>query len=344
MTGIPTISLRGGTVDHDRGHDQEIASELITAYSTIGFAQIIDTGLDPQLRHRVFEASKQFHAQPLETKQTIALDARHRGYIAMASSTDRNSSVDTVTEPNRSESFMMLREDAPDDPDVLAGSYLAGPNQWPADAAGFSEAGFDSTAFDSTAFRRALEAYHAELSTLGRRVLTLFEIGLGVPNGAIVDAFAKPTTWLRLLHYPPVERDAASSVFGSAPHRDFGALTLLAQDDVGGLSVRAPDGSWLDVLPREDALVVNVGDMLHRWTNGMLLSTPHRVDNRSGRERYSVPFFYDPHVETEIVPLDACVVATTGTADFEPLQFGSFLRSEIEVSYDRHQPGATTGP
>lgn len=329
MADVPTISLGNGSIDHDAA----IATELVEVYSSVGFAQIIDTGLAPEPRRRVFEASRRFHALPLQTKQSIALDARHRGFIAMASSTDRNSSVETVSEPNRSESFMMLREDAPDDPDVLAGTYLAGPNQWPPDALGF----------DAAAFRAACQAYNSEMSALGHRLLTLLEIGLGVSRGALADAFTKPTTWLRLLHYPPVEPEAAANVFGSAPHRDFGALTLLSQDGVGGLSVRAPDGQWLDVPPREDALVVNVGDMLHRWTNGLLLSTPHRVDNRSGRERYSIPFFYDPHVETHIAPLEACVKATTGTVDFETVRFGSFLRSELAASYDRHQPGATTG-
>ena len=105
---------------------------------------------------------------------------------------------------------------------------------------------------------------------------------------------------------------------------------------MGGLQVQTPAGEWADAPPLEHAFVVNVGDMLHRLSNGKLLSTPHRVINRSGRERYSVPFFFDPHVSTQISPLPG-----TGVAKFDPINFGEFLRSELEASYDAHQTEAT---
>ena len=124
-------------------------------------------------------------------------------------------------------------------------------------------------------------------------------------------------------------------IFSSAPQKYFRFLTLLAQDYVCGLQVQTPNGYWVDVPPLEGAFVVNVGDMLHRLSNGKLLSTPHRVINTTGRERYSVPFFFDPHVSTMIAPLPG-----TGRPKFEPLNFGSFLKSELEASYDAH-PGAS---
>jgi isopenicillin N synthase-like dioxygenase len=135
-----------------------------------------------------------------------------------------------------------------------------------------------------------------------------------------------------LLHYPPQSPQAPEDLYGSAPHKDFGCLTLLAQDDVGGLQVQTPAGHWVDAPPMKDAFVVNVGDMLHRMSNGRLLSTPHRVINTSGRERYSVPFFFDPHVATDITPLPG-----TGAPQFEPLNFGDFLRSELEAGYTAHK-------
>jgi isopenicillin N synthase-like dioxygenase len=109
-------------------------------------------------------------------------------------------------------------------------------------------------------------------------------------------------------------------------------LTLLAQDDVGGLQVQTPAGKWVDVPPREDAFILNVGDMLHRMSNGKLLSTPHRVINTSVRERYSVPFFFDPNISTIVAPLPG-----TGAPKFDPLNFGDFLRAELGASYDAHQ-------
>ena len=97
--------------------------------------------------------------------------------------------------------------------------------------------------------------------------------------------------------------------------------------------MRTPAGHWVDAPYRPGALVVNVGDMLNRMSNGRLLSTPHRVINRSGRERYSVPFFFDPHVNTDIAPLPG-----TGAPQFEPLKFADFLRGELEAAYDAHKP------
>ena len=112
----------------------------------------------------------------------------------------------------------------------------------------------------------------------------------------------------------------------------FGCLTILAQDEIGGLQVRTPEGRWVDAPPLPDAFIVNVGDMLHRMSNGRLKSTPHRVINRSGRERYSVPFFYDPHVSTTIAPLPG-----TGRPTYPPLNFVTFLRTELGAAYDHHK-------
>ena len=170
------------------------------------------------------------------------------------------------------------------------------------------------------------------MTQLGHQLLGLALDALGVTDRTVLTAFDPPTFWLRLLRYPPQEPQAAADLYGSAPHKDFGCLTLLAQDDVGGLQVQTPRGNWVDAPPLEDAFVVNVGDMLHRMSNGKLLSTPHRVINRTGRERYSVPFFFDPHVFTEISPLPG-----TGTARFGPLNFGTFLRGELEAGYDAHK-------
>jgi isopenicillin N synthase-like dioxygenase len=142
-------------------------------------------------------------------------------------------------------------------------------------------------------------------------------------------------TWLRLLHYPPQDPQSPADEYGSAPHTDFGAITLLAQDDVGGLAVKTPGGDWVDVPPVDGAFVMNVGDMLKRWSNGRLRSTPHRVTNRTGRERYSVPYFYDPHVSTLIAPLPGL-----GDPAFEPIVFAAFLRGELEASYEVHKPTA----
>ena len=162
--------------------------------------------------------------------------------------------------------------------------------------------------------------------------MTLALDAIEVADHSVLQAFVEPTIWLRLLKYPPQRPQSPDDLYGSAPHKDFGCLTLLAQDEVGGLQVQTPSGDWVDAPPMEGAFVVNVGDMLHRMSNGRLLSTPHRVINKAGRERYSVPFFYDPHVALDIAPLPG-----TGDPKFGPINFGEFLRRELEIAYDAHK-------
>lgn len=312
FTEIPVLDIAPLISGEDTS---ALARDFARAYGETGFGYIINHGVDVALREAVFSASKQFHALPETAKQAIALDKNHRGYIAINTSTDVNSDLAEVTKPNQSASFMMMRED----PAALEGVYLSGPNQWPV----------------LEGFRQACEAYAIAMTQLGRQLMGLALDALGATDRSVLQAFEIPTLWLRLLHYPPQSPQAPEDLFGSTPHKDFGCLTLLAQDDVGGLQVQTPAGHWIDAPPVEDAFVMNVGDMLHRMSNGQLLSTPHRVINTTGRERYSVPFFFDPNVATQVAPLPG-----TGAPRFEALNLGDFLRGELEASYDAHQADA----
>jgi isopenicillin N synthase-like dioxygenase len=310
---IPTIDLAAS----------DAAAQIVHAYATAGFAYLVGHGVDPVMVDAVFAESRRFHASPVELKRTIALDGNHRGFIEINTSTDRNSTLADVKKPNQSESFMMMREDDPHGEQVRAGHYLAGPNQWPDWLPGFCE---------------VLTSYHDTMVTVGLRLVEVIAEGLGeqadTPGDSLAAAFAPPTTWLRLLHYPPCPPTAPDDLYGSAPHCDFGFITVLAQDDVGGLQVMSPEGEWLDVPPVDGAFVMNVGEMLHRWSNGRLRSTPHRVINRSGRERYSVPFFFDPHASTVIAPLPSTIEGDD--VRYDPTHFGDFLRRELTKGYQRH--------
>ncbi len=308
FTEIPVLDL-APLISGDDSAD--LTRSFAKAYGETGFGYVINHGIDPALRAAVFAASKKFHALPEAAKSSITLDRNHRGYIAINTSTDINSELAVVTKPNQSASFMMMREDVQVDPRV----YLSGPNQWP----------------ELESLREACEAYVQAMSGLGRQLMSLALDALGVADRFILDAFETPTIWLRLLHYPPQSPEAPDDLFGSAPHKDFGCLTLLAQDDVGGLQVRTPAGKWVNAPPIRDAFVVNVGDMLHRLSNGRLLSTPHRVINRTGRERYSVPFFFDPHVSTEIAPLPCTGPPPVRAAEFRNL-FARRTRSGLRRS------------
>src|SRR5262249_55350736 len=191
---------------------------------------------------------------------------------------------ETAVRPNLSESFMLMHEVAPGEERLP----LDGPNQWPAAPAGFCE---------------VVGAYDAALQGLARRMTHVIAVALGLTRDGLDGYFRRPTTFLRLLHYPPRQPDASDRQYGSAPHTDYGFVTILAQDRQGGLQVRGPDQVWIDATPLEEAFVVNIGDMGSRWSNGLWPSTPHRVINSSGTDRYSMPYFFDPAADTVIAPL-----------------------------------------
>lgn len=311
MSSIPVVDLAAEA--------SQVVSDLMAAYEQVGFAYVVGHGVPTGLIDAAFAASRELHQLPVDVKASLALDSRNRGFIAIDTATDRTSTIANVTKPNQSESWMVMREDASDSADVLAGTYLAGPNQWP----------------PLDGFRDVVEAYQHALGEVGWHVMQLFGDALDASE-VFTRAFATPTTWLRLLWYPPIVESAPDDLYGSAPHCDFGCITLLAQDEVGGLQVRGPDGAWIDVPPRDGALVMNVGDMLHQWSNGRLRSTPHRVINRGGRQRYSLPYFYDPHMSTTIEPLGSCV-DDDHPARFEPVLFEDVVRRQLTHLFDRHR-------
>jgi isopenicillin N synthase-like dioxygenase len=312
---LPVIDLQAL---HEADGLSAVAAEFRAVYSTIGFGAIINHGIPRDLLDALFDASGRFHALPMRRKMQVALNDAHRGYIPINTSTDVNSKLAEVRKPNQSESFMIMREDLPDSTPVRSNAYLAGANQWP----------------ELPGFRETLTEANRQFASVAQKLLDVVCAALAVNPSQIKPAFGCPTTWLRLLHYPP--QPPIDDLYGSAPHTDFGCLTLLAQDNVAGLQVQTTSGDWINVEPDRDALIVNVGDMLHRWSNGVLKSTPHRVVNLSGRERYSCAFFYDPYVDTVIEPLSECV-GSGKTALFKPIHFGEFLRAELEASYRQHQ-------
>jgi len=319
---IPIIDV-SGLSDCDQACRQQLAKEFFHAYSTVGFSYVVNHGVPKHLVDGVFAASRMFHAAPTELKLAVELNSLHRGFIPINTSTDVNSTIADVVHPNQSESFMVMREDDSQSPDVIAGNYLAGPNQWPA----------------LDGFRESVVAYQTAMGELASNLIDVVSLSLNA-DCTFAKSFETPTTWLRLLYYPAsqyesVEQSEKRGIYGSAPHTDFGCLTLLAQDDVGGLQVQEREGTWIDAPRIEDAFVVNVGDMLHRWSNGLLRSTPHRVINPSGRARYSCPFFYDPHVNTNVEPLESCI-DESNPARYESINFGEFLKAELTAGYEAH--------
>lgn len=318
---LPVIDIENIYSDNDFQLDA-LAREFLTIYSTYGFGYIVNHGIESSLLKNLFDQSAKFHALPSKQKMEIVLNSLHRGFIPINTSTDRNTPLAKIDKPNQSESFIIMREDSKDDTEFRNGSYLAGPNQWPSNLPGF---------------RKIVIEYNNAIRRLAERLMNIFARAMDTEYESLkISQFSPATTWLRLLRYPTTPAQRADDLFGSAPHCDFGCITLLAQDENSGLQVCAPDGQWIDAPPLPNTLVLNVGNMLHRLSNGKLLSTPHRVINLSGKQRFSCAFFYDPNVKAIIKPLSSCVDNDNPRQFPDDLVFADYLRQELSSSYDTH--------
>jgi isopenicillin N synthase-like dioxygenase len=195
--------------------------------------------------------------------------------------------------PDRKEGIYFGSEHPPDHPRVLAGVALHGRNQFP----------------DDGELRTVVLDWLDALRPVADAVMRAIALGLGLPAEWFEQHLTDdPTILFRIFHYPPEPAGGVSATqWGVGEHTDYGLLTLLAQDQLGGLEVRALDGSWINVEPRPGAIVCNLGDMLERLTGGRYRSTPHRVRNTSGASRLSFPYFFDPSWDATVptLPLPA---------------------------------------
>ena len=322
---IPILDL-GPYLAGAPGAAERLGRELREAFTHIGFYFIRNHGVDEALIRRVFSAAERFHALPLEAKLALKINEHNIGYLALRAATTRHSKINLGNKPNLNEAFFVKRELPPDHPDIAAGKRFRGANQWPKDMPGF---------------RETVLEYCAALERLATALLPLYAHALELPGDFFAEPFRDPQFTLRMSHYPPQEL-AAENEFGLAPHTDTSFMTLLAQNQVPGLSLRLPDGRWIDAPAPPGTFLVNGGDMLRRWTNDRFLATPHRVINRSGGERYAIPFFFDCRIDYEM----RCLASCTHPGDpphYPPTSYMDYMIWFQQQNYDhvREREGAS---
>lgn len=288
---IPTVDISAFLANPDSEDAQKIIPIVREACRSTGFFQITGHGVSAYLQKSVFDGGKKFFSLPFETKK--ALDSKtvrgHRGYDVLASQ-----AYEAGIMPDLKEGWY-VGEDLPDeDPRVQAGRFFMGRNVWPAE-----------TELPREDFRSPCERYHEVLSALSKQVLKIIERTLPYGPGIFDDFVSNnPITPMRILHYPPAT-STEQPQYGASAHTDFGAITLLLQDESPGLEVMdSRTGAWVAVPPNPSAYVVNVGDMLSRWTRDEYVSSVHRVINRNPWDRYSIVFFFDGNADTELRALD----------------------------------------
>jgi isopenicillin N synthase-like dioxygenase len=287
---IPIIDL-GPYLAGAPGALDRTAEELRVALTKIGFYFITGHGVSPELTRDAFRQAARFHAQPLDRKLAIKLDKHNVGYLPLKGDTLRTSTVATVTKANLNEALFVARDLPADHPDVLSGRRFRSANQWPPGLPGF---------------RETVTAYCDALEHLVQKLVPLYARALDLPAQYFDAPFAEPQYKLRMTHYPP-EPEAPDDEFGIAPHTDTSFLTLLAPNEVPGLSIRSQAGNWIDAPSIPGAFMVNGGQLLLRWTNDRFLATAHRAINRSGGERYALAFFCDANIDWPIAAVPTCV-------------------------------------
>lgn len=263
-----------------------VAAALDAACRTDGFFYVVGHGVDEELARRLERLSRAFFALDEEEKMRIAMrygGRAWRGYFPVGAEL-------TSQRPDLKEGLYFGTELPADDPSVSAGTPMHGPNLFPA----------------IDGFRETVLAYIDALTRLGATLMSGLALGLGLPATYFHERYTRdPLVLFRIFHYParPALADADGESWGVGEHTDYGLLTVLRQDDVGGLEVKS-GGAWRAAPPIPGSFICNIGDMLDRMTGGLYRSTPHRVRASRDRDRLSLPFFFDPAYTAEVRPID----------------------------------------
>jgi isopenicillin N synthase-like dioxygenase len=299
-----------------------VAAEVVRACENVGFFYALNHGVADAVIERAFAASRRFHALPLEQKLALRINDNNIGYLPINASVQGASTVHKATRPNQNESFFISHDRGSDHPDVIAGTPLRGRNQWPDGEPGL---------------RRDMMAYFHALGAMCDRILPMFAAALDMPADFFAPFFANEGhANLRLLHYPPQPADE-DNLFGQAPHTDNSFMTALARTDVPGLAVRLPSGEWFPPPIIPGTFLINLGNIMRRWSNDRFLSTPHGVLNDSAADRYSIAYFHSPNVDSVIECLPSCVGADN-PARYQPAVYRDLVLDFYRANYF-HQKG-----
>lgn len=287
MLALPVIDV-SAALQGDPAARAATASQLDAVCREHGFFYVTGHGVSPWLRQQVFEQARAFFALPDDVKRRwhIERSGIQRGYDPVGWQ-----SLDPGRPADLKESFYLGVDRDRQDPLVRAGVPNQGPNQWPSESL---VPGFQTTT----------QAYADALQALSRQLMSLLASALGLADGYFESCLRDPMPVLRLLHYPARHGGLAQGQIGSGAHTDWGSLTLLAQDEVGGLQIHL-GGAWLDAPFVPDSFVVNLGDLMARWTNDRWRSTLHRV-LPPARDRYSLAYFFDIDYHTQVIALPGC--------------------------------------
>jgi isopenicillin N synthase-like dioxygenase len=311
---IPIVSLTSWFSGSTK-EQVELANKINSVCRTIGFMYISDHGIPESMLQSVFNAAHQFFALSDDEKGNVHYSKSnyHRGYIPLG-----GESTDPSAKADQKEAFdcgLIYAVDKAKYPDAAVRAMT--PNLWTESI---------------PRFRDDVEHYLNSVTNLARTLFSIWAVGFGMPGNFFQEKIDSPIAQLRLLHYPPANGPVDRDYLGIGTHCDYECLTILAQDDIGGLEVKNSLGQWVEAPPIKGAFVVNIGEMMARWTNDLFVATPHRVINRSRQSRYSIPFFFATNYDTVISCLPSCVTPNY-PARYEPIVAGQYLAKRLKDIY-----------
>jgi isopenicillin N synthase-like dioxygenase len=283
MLSIPVIEL-APILNRDPHGERRVARAMRDACESVGFFYLAQHGVASGELGTMFMAARRFFAQPLQGRMRVqSIGGNNRGYKPVGWYRDQGATPDLY------ESFQYQQELQPGDPDIIASKQTHSCNQWPDSLPGWKE---------------TLLHYHDVMARLANSILRAFELALRLEDGFFSEFYRKPLSQVNLLHYIPNPPKHLGRAAGLRPHHDTSAFTILAQD-AEGLQVEY-GGRWIEVPPVAGMFVVNIGELMARWTNDRFVAAPHRVITRSARDRYSVVFFAIPDYDAVVSCLPTC--------------------------------------
>ncbi|MEO1590544.1 MAG: 2-oxoglutarate and iron-dependent oxygenase domain-containing protein [Cyanobacteria bacterium J06632_22] len=295
---------------------RQVAKAIYRACHEVGFLYLTHHGIPQGTIDGAFSQSKQFFDLPLAHKQHISWSSEtsNRGYIGL-----ERERLDEDQPGDLKEAFNVGRAVSAEA--VGAAERALVVNQWPV--------GQDE-------FKAVISDFFETCAAAASRVFRAFAIALDMPSDFIVDKHQSHGYTLRLLHYPPLTQTPKPGQTRAGAHSDYGTLTLLFQDDVGGLEVQLSSGDWIAAPSIPGAVLINTGDLTQRWSNDVFRSTKHRValpaGDKAGQDRYSIAFFCQPDPEAEIVCFPSCQ-SDNNPPRYPPVKSGEYLLSRLQATY-----------
>ncbi|MEP4377372.1 MAG: 2-oxoglutarate and iron-dependent oxygenase domain-containing protein [Alphaproteobacteria bacterium] len=311
--GVSLLDI-GPVLAGEAGALEQAAADVRYIQRRLGFYYIENHGVDQSLIDSSFAQLEKFFDLSMEEKLQLRVNEHQIGYVPPHASVMKTALTDSNKKPDTNEGLGFMRERAAEDPKVMAGVRFSGRNQWPDGLPGF---------------RETMLAYHAAMEKLGRNLLPIYALALGKPAGYFDPFFEDAHYYNRNSHYPAAAAEEGQHSIGA--HTDHNFMALLPMSAVPALEVERPSGGWVEAPIVPGAIVVNTGEFLNRWSNGVFRAIPHRVIIPT-RDRYALTFHYNPADDAVADPLDTCV-SDDNPPRFEPKTFIQHMTDYIDASY-----------